>query len=227
MAIGTIVLIALVLILLLLVVLGLVVVVLSDRVERGITIAIAVAGGLSLLICVGVVAGLIWLFGSAVVAPAPPPVYVTSPPMYPVVTLPPPIPPATVSLVPESATISQGESITITIVITNVTDLYGLEVHLAYDGGLSIGNLTPGTCANDVIIRPQSGDGRIDFAAARMTPNLPLSGDCDVATFILTGETPIIHAVIAFDNVILAGPDGVALPVTTRDGEVAVIAPAP
>ncbi|MFQ6102421.1 MAG: cohesin domain-containing protein [Anaerolineae bacterium] len=134
--------------------------------------------------------------------------------------------PASVSLIPENATVVQGESISVTIYITNATGLYGVEVHLTYDDGLSAGGPVPGTCASDFIVQSRTTDHQIDFAAARMPPKSSLTGDCSVVTFTLTGEAPGTYAV-AFDTVLLANADGVALPVTSRDGSFTVVAPTP
>jgi hypothetical protein len=223
---GTIVLAAGVVVLLLLIALGLVAIVMSDQAERRTVLAVVVIGGLSLLLlllCCGTVVGLAWYFTTQTSAPAPVP-----PPARPV---PPPVPrplvtTASISLVPDSATVAQGESIYVTIYITDATGLYGVEVHLTHDDGLSAGGLVPGTCANDFVALSRTAEGQIEFAAARMSPHPPLSGDCDVATFTVTGEAPGTHA-IAFDDAILADSDGNALPVLIRDGSITVTAPIP
>jgi hypothetical protein len=128
---------------------------------------------------------------------------------------------------PENATVTQGESIIVTITITNASNLFGVEVHLTYDDGLSVGDLVPGTCASYFIALSDASDGQMDFAAARGPLESPVNGDCDVVTFTVTGDVSDTHAIIAFDRVILASPEGSELPAITRDGEVTVVAPAP
>lgn len=226
--ISTIVLAAGVAILLLLIGVGLVVIVLSDRAERrDIVMGIAIVGLILLLLlcCIGAAVGLAWFFFGATVTAPPPPVYPTPLPVRPM-PIAPPAPPASVSLIPGDVTVAQGESISVTIHIADAADLYGVEVHLTYGDGLSAGGLVPGTCASDFIAQSQTGDGQIDFAASRMGPKPALTGDCDVATFTLTGETPGIHA-ITFDSVILASREGDALPATTRDASITVESPTP
>lgn len=131
-------------------------------------------------------------------------------------------PSTSIGLLPDSTTIAQGESISATIHIASVTDLYGVEVHLTHGDGLSAEGLVPGTCASDFIALSQTANGQIGFAAARMPPLSPFTGDCEVASFTLTGKVSGAH-VIAFDTVILASKDGVALPVVIAgDGKITV-----
>lgn len=219
---STIVLAAGVVVLLLLIALGLVAIVMSDQAERRTVLAVVVIGGLSLLLlllCCGTVAGLAWYFTTQApaLAPIPPPARPVPRPL---------VPPASISLVPDGATVAQGESISVTIYITDATGLYGVQVHLTHDDGLSAGGLVPGTCASDFVAPPRTAEGQIEFAAARVSPHPPLSGDCDAATFTVTGEAPGTH-VIAFDDAILADSNGNALPVLTRDGSITVTSPAP
>ena len=218
---STIVLAAGVVVLLLLIALGLVAIVMSDQAERRTVLAVVLIGGLSLLLlllCCGTVAGLTWYFTTQTSAPAPVPPPAPAPR--------PLVPPASISLVPDGATVAQGESISVTIYITDATGLYGVQVHLTHDDGLSAGGLVPGTCASDFAALSRTAEGQIEFAAARVSPQPPLSGDCDVATFTVTGEAPGTHA-IAFDDAILADSDGNALPVLIRDGSITVTSPTP
>lgn len=218
---GLTVLIAGAVVLLLLVALALIAIVMSDRAERRTVIVVVVTGGLLLLLLLLGCSGLAWYLTTQAPTPTPPhvrPAPTSAPP--------PPVPPASISLIPDSATVAQGESISVTIYITNATDLYGVEVHLTHGDGLSAGGLVPGTCAKDLIALSQTAGGRIDFAATRTSPHPPLSGDCDVAAFTLTGEAPGTYA-IAFDRVILADRNGNALPVTPRGGSSTVVAPIP
>jgi len=212
---GTIVLAAGVVVLLLLITLGLVAIVMSDQAERRTVLVVVLIGGLSLLLlllCCGTIVGLAWYFTTQTSAPAPVP--------RPLVTT------ASISLVPDGATVAQGESISVTIYITDATGLYGVEVHLIHDDSLSAGGLVPGTCANDLIALSRTAESQIEFAAARVSPHPPLNGDCEVATFTVTGEAPGTH-VIAFDDAILADSNGSALPVLTRDGSITVTSPIP
>jgi hypothetical protein len=211
-------------VLLLLIALGLMAIVLSDRAERRTVAFVLVTGGLSLaflLLCCGTTAALVRHLAAQAPAPAPGPVSLT-----PTATPSPPVLPATISLIPDSATVAQGESISVTIHITHATDLYGVEVHLTHGAGLSVRGLVPGTCATDVVVTPPAADGRIDFAASRMAPNPPFSGDCDVAVFTVTGEAPGTH-IVAFDSFILGDRGGTALPVISKGGTITVVAPTP
>lgn len=215
-------------VLLLLIVLGLAVVVLGERVERRTVVGVVVIGlslFLLILFCAGV-GGVGWYLLQRARAPAPVSV---SPPASVAATTPTPLPlapPTSVGLVPESAAVAPGESITVTIYVTDVTDLYGVEVHLLHDDDLSVDDLVPGTCASGFIATPETAEGRIEFIAARMAPDPPFSGDCWVATFIVTGELSGVH-VISFEKVILADVGGDAIPATIGDGSVVVVAPAP
>ena len=216
---GSAALIAINVILLLLVMLGLAALMLAGRVERRTIVVLVAIGGLVLLLalcCCGIGAGLVGYFN--VQAPAPVPVPA---PRVPTPAPLPAVPPATMRLVPSDATIAQGDAISVTVHITGATDLYGVEVHLTCGDGLSASGLVPGTCASDFGAVSRIIDGRVDFVAARMAPSRPLSGDCDVVTFTLTGEKPGTHTVV-FDRVILASEDGVALPVTAMDGQIIV-----
>ena len=94
---------------------------------------------------------------------------------------------------------------------------------------MSASGLVPGTCADEFIavsrITPAEParriDGRIDFAAVRMAPSPPLTGDCEVASFTVTGEEPGTF-IISFDTVILADTDGQSIPVIVHDGIITV-----
>ncbi|MBU0702513.1 MAG: cohesin domain-containing protein [Chloroflexi bacterium] len=219
--IGTIVLAAGVALLLLLIILGLVVIVMSDRTERRNIVMVVAIVGLVLLLsfcCVGAGIGLAWFFFGATAVAPPPPVMLTPAPLL--------SSPASISLVPDSPTVAQGESISVTIRLANVTALYGVEVHLTHGEGLSAGGLVPGTCADDFIAQAQIAAGQVDFAAARMPPQPPFSGDCDVASFTLTGNAVGVHTIL-FDDAILADRDGNPLPVTTNAYNVTVVAAAP
>jgi len=59
-----------------------------------------------------------------------------------------------------------------------------------------------------------------------MAPQAPFTGDCDVATWTLTGKEPGVY-VIAFDDVILANKEGSALPSITVNGTVTVTTTSP
>jgi hypothetical protein len=221
---GSVGLIAVNFVLLLLIALGLIVTVLSDQAERRTIAFVLVTGGLSLallLLCCCTAVALVRYLTAQAPVPAPRPVSLT-----PTATPSPPVPPAMISLIPDSVTVAQGESISVTIHITHATDLYGVEVHLTHGAGLSAQGLVPGTCATDVVVTPPAADGRIDFAASRMAPSLPFSGDCDVAAFTVTGEAPGSH-VVAFAGVILGDRGGAALPVTSKGGTITVVAPTP
>ena len=210
-----------VVLLLLLVAMGLVVIVLSDRTERKDIVMVAAIVGLALLLsfcCVSAGIGLAWFFfGATAVAPSPP-VMLTPAPL--------PSSPASISLIPNSPTVVQGESISVTIRLANVTALYGVEVHLTHGEDLSVVGLVPGTCADDFIAQAQIAAGQVDFAAARMPPQPPFSGDCDVASFTLTGNAVGVHTIL-FDDALLADRDGNQLPVTTNAYSVTVVAAAP
>ena len=223
-------------VLLLLIILGLVAIALSNRVAPKKVVTVVVVSGLALLLlilCCGTTAGLVWHFTAQepvhLATPTPPP-----PPSSSVAS-------ASVSLVPESApsewrgskndgtTILRGESISVTVALTNATELYGVEMHLRLENGLSASGLVPGTCADEFIavsrITPAEPapqiDSQIDFAAVRMAPSPPLTGDCEVASFTVTGEEPGTFA-ISFDTVILADMDGRSMPVIARDGTITV-----
>lgn len=201
-------------------------IVLAGREERGDLVSAIVIGGAAVVgvFClVVVVAGVAVFFFGANVLVSPPPLAITPtpPPLALRPTGAPHIPQATVLLKPERTTIEPGESIQVTIAVEDVTNLYGIEVHLTYSGGLAVENLTEGACAAEYIAQSGVGDGRIDFAATRLPPAEPVTGDCQVASFSLTGVESGTYT-LAFDAVLISTHEGEAIPVTAVDQEITV-----
>jgi len=143
--------------------------------------------------------------------------------------------PAVVYLDPAEVTLSPGETVGFTVLIKEVVDLFGVEVHLAYDPAvvqlIDAGEATPGVqiipgkfldpdegflVANSA----DNGNGELDYALTLLAPAEAVSGTGLILAFelraIANGSSPLTLSVI------LASADGASLPVTVESGRVTV-----
>ena len=125
----------------------------------------------------------------------------------------------------ESATVDVGEAVVAVVSVDRVSDLYGVELHLAYDGGLldvvdaeaevegtqmESGSLL----AIEFVVLNECNDaqGVIDYAASQMPPSEGVSGGGEIAriTFKATASGAAELRVL---SVVLASSEGSAIPV--------------
>ncbi len=135
---------------------------------------------------------------------------------------------------PASAQVGVGGVAAMQLRLENVDNLYGIEVHLAFDG--DVVQVEDDDPARDGVqiaageipypdfqvqnMADNSG-GRLDYAVVQLSPRPPASGSGVVATIHFRGMragTSAIH----FTHAKLASPDGFAIPVTWQDGSIVV-----
>ena len=122
----------------------------------------------------------------------------------------------------------QGENPTeVRIVIDNVVNLYGVEVHLRFDPQkVQVQDADPALSGEQIALgkdfpkgrsfvalnRVNNVEGTIDFAVTLLNPALPLRGQVEVAKFSLLGKEAG-ETKLRFMQVLLADRGGNALPV--------------
>jgi len=143
--------------------------------------------------------------------------------------------PAVVYLDPAEVTLSPGETVGFTVLIKEVVDLFGVEVHLAYDPAvvqlIDAGEAMPGVQIIPgkfldpdegflVANTADNGNGELDYALTLLAPAEAVSGTGLILAFelraIANGSSPLTLSVI------LASADGASLPVTVESGRVTV-----
>ncbi len=135
---------------------------------------------------------------------------------------------AIVKLVPDKANAPVGETITVSIIVENVKDLYGVELHLSYDAdtwevldedpqkeGLQI---LPGNFPNPDFIalneaEPQAGS--ISYAAVQLPPTEAVSGKGTVASLRFKVKANDKNP-LSVKQALLANQDGTPIPINTE-----------
>jgi len=157
------------------------------------------------------------------------------------VTLPPTPSITTISLEPVTAQVEVGNTTSVQIMVGNVMNLYGAEVHLTFDPALlevidaDLGRdgvqIQPGTFLSPDFVAKNSveqANGRIAFAVAQMPPHEPVSGSGILAMITFRGIA-VGSAVLDFSTTlpitpgILSDREGILIPATTQNGQVVVI----
>jgi hypothetical protein len=128
-----------------------------------------------------------------------------------------------------------GETGTIIVAVDQARDLYGYELHLAFDPAvIQITDANPGQPGVQiqpagfmdenqgfaVANRVDNGLGTLDYAMTLLAPTEPVSGAGSLIELgvqaVAPGSSPLVLSVT------LASRDGVALPVETQDGSLVV-----
>jgi hypothetical protein len=141
---------------------------------------------------------------------------------------------AELSLQPKAATVLVSDTLTVNIIVSDVVDLYGAELTLAFDPGIASVvddnpgragvQIGPGSCpqadfeaANSV----DNGAGIINYAVTSLAPAAPCSGNGTVASItfqgLSTGTTPI-----SFSTWLLSDASIQTIPATASDGSLTV-----
>lgn len=123
---------------------------------------------------------------------------------------------------PRSTSVHVGETVQVKLRVTNVSNLYGVEVHLAHGDGIDATGITPGPCVADVVAVASVAGDQVDYAASLQSPSPPVNGACDLATFIFQGRKEGTHEV-RFVSVLLSDPSGNSLSATTQNGVIVVV----
>jgi len=142
--------------------------------------------------------------------------------------------PAVVHLRPASAEIAVGESIIVEIVVSNVSDLYGMDVQFLFDPNiLQVEDanpseegvqLQPGSFLYpDFLVRNTVDNvvGKAWFALNQLNPREPVSGEGTIALVQFVGQAPGTSSV-HFVYHLLGTRDGEAIETIAEDGEIIV-----
>ena len=149
--------------------------------------------------------------------------------------LPGPIIPVVVKIEPDHRQIAVGMTTTVDIDILGAMNLYGAEVHIAYDSTVvHVVDMDPGTPGVQVTL----GDmpypdyvasnvadniaGSLSLAVNQLEPRLPAMGDGTMGTITFHAVGPGLSAV-TISSTLLSDPDAYAIPSVTYDGEIEVL----
>jgi len=145
----------------------------------------------------------------------------------------------TVKISPSSAFVAPNATVTVTIQIENINNLFGAEVHLTFDpallevvdadagtAGIQIahgGLLSPDFVAQNLV---DASAGRIDYAISQMPTHTPASGSGSLANITFKGKAAGTSS-IAFTTVLLADTNGAQIAAITSNGTIEVTAAGP
>ncbi len=130
----------------------------------------------------------------------------------------------TVFIDPATTTVSIGSSLSIDVRIVDVADLYGAQIELKFDPSiLEATAIIPGDAPEpDSIIRAiNNNTGVIAFAVTQLAPTPPKTGDFVIAHINFNTITYGI-ATVNIKNMLLFGPDGTPITVSTQGGIIEV-----
>jgi len=138
-----------------------------------------------------------------------------------------------VRLVPATAQVGVGEAVPVQVVVDNVTNLFGVEVHLTFNPALlEVVDADSGTDGIQVSLGPflsvefvaqntvDAAAGRVDFGFSQVTA-VPRSGSGTIATITFRGKAAG-SSPLNFTNVILADQSGGPIAATAQNGAVNV-----
>jgi LysM repeat protein len=135
---------------------------------------------------------------------------------------------------PATTEVVVGATTTVDIRVENVTDLFGVEVHLAFDpallevqdadGGMAGVQIASGSFLNPYFTAQNvvdQGAGTIDFSISQGPSDPAVSGSGVVATITFEGKAAGTSSV-SFTSVVLAAPGGVPISSAKQGGSVTV-----
>jgi hypothetical protein len=136
---------------------------------------------------------------------------------------------------PQELRIKVGGEATVDLAITQVSELYGVEVHLRFDpnvveivdadaaqDGVQI---EPGTLpVPDFVVQNVADNqlGTIDYASTQLPPNKPGEGDGVIARITLKALKPGTSQ-LQFDRFLLADTGGGGIAANSRNGQITVV----
>ena len=137
---------------------------------------------------------------------------------------------------PLTIEVGVGRTAAVHVVVENVQNLYGFELHLGFDpkvvevmdadanqAGVQI---RPGDFLNvDLVVlnRVDHGFGLIDFAMTQLNPSEAVSGSGLLVSFVVRGKRAAEASVLTLQVVKLATRDGELIPIETRNGAFRVV----
>jgi len=135
----------------------------------------------------------------------------------------------TILISPTFSTVNVGESVTVTVWLSDVADYYGVDFHLTFDPTIvDLPKITPlydvFTSSSFVVTRVTSGE--VQYAVTNFYPTEPFTGTggvCDIAFKALGPVSTTLH----FSYTMGTPSDGDPLYPTEEDGEIEVSPTAP
>jgi len=131
----------------------------------------------------------------------------------------------TVRIDPASQNVGLGGTATTDVLVENVDNLYGFELHITFDPTLVEGvQVQPGSFLSpdwEIDNTIDNANGIIDYALCQLNPSLPKSGDGILATITWRGKA-VGTSPIHFTYVQLGAPGGVPIPATPQDSQITV-----
>ncbi len=141
----------------------------------------------------------------------------------------------TVSLGNAVLEVAAGQTAPLSVAVTDVQDLYGMEIHLRFDPAvIQVVDADPGKAgiqiaagdflSADFVAQNQADNqvGSIDYAATQVNPKEPRSGSGALLVIQFQGGAAGRTSQLEVTNGILTTRDGDVLPVTFTSGEVRV-----
>lgn len=143
---------------------------------------------------------------------------------------------AIVQIYPQTITIASGEKAQFSVEITNAENFYGFELHISYDpakfqvvdadpsnAGIQLipGDMYEVSQGFMVTNEADNQAGKAQIAFTLLAPAPPLAGDGTLVMVVVEAISGGRSA-IGLEEVIIASPDGEALPFVAHDGEVII-----
>ncbi|MGC9521295.1 MAG: LysM peptidoglycan-binding domain-containing protein [Anaerolineae bacterium] len=139
-----------------------------------------------------------------------------------------------VKLVPASSTVDVGDQVVVSVMVEDVTNLFGVEFHITFDPNIvEVVDADAGTAevqvgfgdflSPDFVAQNEADNttGVIDFAISQMPTHGPVSGSGTLATITFKGRASGTSDV-AFSNVLLADSGGAQIPASAQNASVTV-----
>ena len=120
--------------------------------------------------------------------------------------------------------LTPGKTVTITVRVTDVQTLYGLELNVLYDPQrVTIKSIAPGDFLSDDFVVQRTVDsarGIARLAYTQLSPNQPVNGSGDVAVLVLEPTNCAFGTTLQLGDAVLADNNGTAIPHVKLDGVV-------
>jgi hypothetical protein len=148
----------------------------------------------------------------------------------------------TIRFVPSSTSAQVGDTVNVDIVIDDVSDLFAIEVHIAFDAGhlqvlddnpaetgtqILPGSLFPKSDPSYVVVNQVDNTaGTVDFAITLLAPEAPLDGNGTLATIRFAAHMAGT-AQLSWVFTQMADNNGETIPHTAADVQIAIAEPGP
>lgn len=141
---------------------------------------------------------------------------------------------------PATLEVGVGQTETWSLVIEGVKDLYGVEIRAHFDPGIvqvassdpasTQIQMTPGDFVKpDFLVRNQvdNAKGTIEFVLTQTNPTPPAQGNGTLVSIQFSGKIVGKNSPFVIDHVKFSDRNGKTIPVTSQNGQIAVVQPKP